>query len=773
MHATPNRFFSFQFSLLLSLGLGTIAAQAQEPDSDPASQDDIAQINKEVSILKSLRSTIDRSQFELDAAVDRLEWSVDEVIEFVRNEIAFEQYPGVLRGAQGTLMSRSGNSLDQALLLATLIKETGADARIARGNLSREQSEELLEQMGTPREPPPSPVNVAKWNEISGEAEIIQSDAESSRGERSPDIDIALEAAGLLKREIQKHADGQLLGSEPDELIREASDYFWVEYRESAAGSWIAVHPAFDEQSWGADAVEAITYYSDEIPTELSHKVRIAVFVERSELGDLKLTQIVPDYERPVANMLGRSFVFLNVPNQFNDNLLDSDVTQLRDSSEMFIPLFAGQVLPGSQGFDLDGVPYDLDLLADGVGATALFRTVGDRIDSATGALHGLGSDGPTDSRARYLTAQWIEYTLIAPDGKERTARRYLLDRVGPAAREAGKVEEASLERAEPWQVYASEEFMLAAGAYPDSVTLDVFLSRRLGGSELLHTYGTTGDLSMGDFTKVPGSESGANATVLLSLLQDFDNGIAEQLNAATYRSGPTLLALHWSPVSRDRMRFSTDIVSNERRSRAWRDQDVAQRDIILHGVWETVAESHALEMLNISALHVETPLASLSGEDESTPIRMLSDGEQLASLEISDSQRRKLRAELDSGYWVATRSHANADDLSWWRIDPASGSVIGMLSDGRGATATEYLIGLGGISMAFLGVLYIHSLGECTLEDMTAPQGSTKRGLECCLIDQFTPDGSHAETVAFKWAMATDTLKRQVGMDVKLCRGH
>ncbi len=54
----------------------------------------------------------------------------------VAEKIHYEPYRGVLRGAIGTAISASGNSLDQALLLGYLLRQKGYRVRIVRGELS-------------------------------------------------------------------------------------------------------------------------------------------------------------------------------------------------------------------------------------------------------------------------------------------------------------------------------------------------------------------------------------------------------------------------------------------------------------------------------------------------------------------------------------------------------------------------------------------------------------------------------------------------------------
>src|SRR5690606_19333666 len=106
-----------------------------------------------MSLIQELRGYIDRSQFDLEALLDTLYYDEEEIIAFVRDNIYFEQYPGLLRGAQVTLSSRAGNALDQSLLLAQLLKDAGLDARIARGRLSVDEAEALLLKLTVERAP--------------------------------------------------------------------------------------------------------------------------------------------------------------------------------------------------------------------------------------------------------------------------------------------------------------------------------------------------------------------------------------------------------------------------------------------------------------------------------------------------------------------------------------------------------------------------------------------------------------------------------------------
>ena len=72
---------------------------------------------------------------DLDELGFALGGDAETIIDWVRQNISFQQYPGMLRGAYGTLITRPGNALDQAMLLARLLGDAGYEIRIARGKL--------------------------------------------------------------------------------------------------------------------------------------------------------------------------------------------------------------------------------------------------------------------------------------------------------------------------------------------------------------------------------------------------------------------------------------------------------------------------------------------------------------------------------------------------------------------------------------------------------------------------------------------------------------
>lgn len=658
-------------------------------------------VEEQLTLINELRAIIDRSQFDLQALGDRLDWDPESIMRFVREEIEFEQYPGLLRGAQGTLMSRAGNSLDQAVLLAKLLKDAGLEARIARGNLNPEQIRTLLEQMLAKRAQPPAPADIERWSDLSARTKderLIE--AIDTPRPTDDEIDLAVETAGLLEKALAEN--GSHAPDNSQKLSSEAADYYWVEYRDSAGSSWQGIHPVFGAAQAQAPTLVASEYFAREIPQELQHQFRLAVFIERAELDQLKVHQVVPDWQRPAANMLGRSFSIFNYPDGFKGDLFEIDIEKAIAESELFTPVFDGEILPGTMGFDLDGVPYDLTATGPGsFGASPLFRTVGDKMDRAIASLQGLGSSEPANERTRYLTAQWIEYTLIAPGGEEKTFRRYVFDRIGPAVRASGTVSEITLQRARAWQLLSADEFLVAAGRYPDAFVLDELTVVKKAGHLLRRELYETGDFSMRSVERVSQDMRGPSAFALLALLRSFDTSLRNRLGTATYRPEPNLLALHVSFSDRKGQELSTDIISSQRRSRLSGVPESARSDVLFQGVWETVAERRAFDILGIAGDTVRSPFTlTVDVRNSGAELQLIHSGEvaRLGKMDIPEDQRVLIADELERGSAVLLLPGQSLDRLAWWRIDPITGSTVGILPDGRGSVSVEYKLLLAGV---------------------------------------------------------------------------
>lgn len=122
-----------------------------------------------------MAALLDPTEHDLDALGLELAFEEPEgIAAWVAENVAYEAYVGVLRGAEGTLVARAGNALDQALLLARLLTDAGYDARIALGALGDADALELVMGMFAPRAQPRATADAA------GLAESLRVDADAA-----------------------------------------------------------------------------------------------------------------------------------------------------------------------------------------------------------------------------------------------------------------------------------------------------------------------------------------------------------------------------------------------------------------------------------------------------------------------------------------------------------------------------------------------------------------------------------------------------------------
>ena len=199
---------------------------------------------------------------EVAAQASVLGYEPARIFTFVRDEVAFESYQGVLRGALGTLWGGAGNAADQATLLYALLRESGVEARFAQGTLSQSDAQALLQTMFTPA------------------LESGLTDVEPS---------------GLIADPLNDPM-----------LLAETTDHLWVQM--FTADGWLDLDPSFPGTEMGHRYAEPTATFSQP-PDELYHRLGVRVRLERITPDGLKLTYPL-EYKGRVADLVGQQVEF-------------------------------------------------------------------------------------------------------------------------------------------------------------------------------------------------------------------------------------------------------------------------------------------------------------------------------------------------------------------------------------------------------------------------------------------------------------------------------
>ena len=251
-----------------------------------------------------------------------------QVFAWVQANTSWIPYKGLLRGPVGVLMDRLGNSLDRALLLATLLRQPNRSVRLAHGTLSEEQAFELLPDLlilrhGGRFEPPEqgddslsSVAATYQLDEVSVRRTLVaQADSwerkRTQLRERAPEQ--ARRLAAAVGRPQADQADA-VLRSAVDVVLRSAvdalRDHWWVQMLDG--GTWVDLDLVSHAAAASLTAADR-TLDPENVPDDLRHRVMLRVIAEQWSNGVLTERVALERMLRP-SNLIGVPVVLSFIP---------------------------------------------------------------------------------------------------------------------------------------------------------------------------------------------------------------------------------------------------------------------------------------------------------------------------------------------------------------------------------------------------------------------------------------------------------------------------
>jgi hypothetical protein len=698
------------------------------PAGDPELEAAHRRLDAGFDALEEYRAAMPRQGFDAAALAARLGPDLSAAFAYLRDRVGYQPYAGALRGVRGTLLAGAGNAADRSLLLAALLKQQGFAVRFATAVLSDADAASLLDaaRPGDAAAVGPARLPATLLGAAGIEPARVEAGALQAAAARQAFLDsVGAEAAHQAPLVAAALGDAVIGGGDPRQSLREdVRDHVWVQVRDGDA--WVDLDPTLPAAIPGQRLAEAAETY-DALPERLWQSVQFVLTIERRDADGL-VTEELGGWSVRVADVMDSGLPAFTLVNQPLDTGGDPGASwSLDELAQAFTAYGSDAVLAASQfqpalilssGEVQLGKPFDLkgEILPDDPqirAAQGVQTAVGGGFAGAAGALDSLfGDPEPAPPPASTLTAYWIDYRIVGPDGA-RSFRRTILDRIGPAARAAGGTdlaEDAIDDDAARLRLSTVNEILVTGapptGEYAAALSLDHFLANRAYLTGLADVaYGAVAaDMSLlGKGSQYP------NLLLVLRLLQqEMLTEAAEAAGVAAYQAAPNLVIQQRGLMRRDAGLVAHRTIDLLDVSAATAPDavpaaaaDFQRRYGLLMTALESgvVSEQQARDCPDCAPVPVvDTGAVMRQATADGVPLVLLRPEQpaDVESLPLPGDFRAALAGELAAGNWVIVPAEpvsvAGEAVAAWWRINPGTGAILGIV-DGQGQTLAEFTI--------------------------------------------------------------------------------
>jgi hypothetical protein len=682
-----------------SLDLGT-PVDSRDSRSRADSEDRMAALDKSLRAVEEGERDAPRDRWDPDYVVTTVGRDPQRLFAWVRDNTFWVPYRGELRGPVGVLMDRQGNSLDRAVLLATLLEKAGQTVRLAHGELTQEQAQNLLptlvarrtvysamgpdapvESRNEVRATPLSPAEtiISQYRPvveaIGGSLDVNQEALEHNAAQI--DAQVAEQSARLLAAVSRPDArNGRL--QRLQRAIGELRDHWWVQRQNGTA--WVELDLLADPAAAALTrAAESIPL--GDLPAEMRHSVTLRVIAEQWSEAGLRRHKTLEYALRP-ADQIGVPLLLQFWPSAW---LADSQgsgaqhtLREAADQDQWAVVLSAGG--------DVVASAYLVESGVDPQPKAGLFGGL------SAGAADAF-ENGPKNKTQGALSAVWLEYEVHTPGEPPHIARRTIFDLVGSAMRAANETSPLVLDDGR--KLTRGLALIMRTEILPAPCALAPEFIAHLNGQSVIANRKLLTAVARGDLLPDPTSPQQLSARQLL--------------NEAAPPISPLL------PLSAMRLQYGvagnavfvgrTNILTRHRFF-APKDGRVAAMDAI-----DIVANDVDVDLATADAFRVrlqqgvfDTNIETLGGLGQTTSNVAqafaasrewvnIAPGQRAAvdTLNVPMDIRQRIGEDVDAGYTVVAPQRPAADQTGeWWRIDPVSGSALGVGPNGWGAAIFE-----------------------------------------------------------------------------------
>ena len=615
-----------------------------------------------------------RDAYDLEALAAKLT-TPQEAFAYVRDQIAYEPYRGVMKGAAGALLTHGANDCDRALLLARLLAAQGLEVKLVRATLPPTAARALMDDAAArpdalaclsaalpavPAPPSEEPVERKEFRQL-----FDQSVADRAGAIRLAESD----AVPVLAAAMSVAATRAAAPAPPSALhvwMQAVIDGRTVDLDTSRADAKFGEAPAPAGEAWTADA----------LPDELFHTVSLRLVEEALVGAGLERRKLVA-HDARAAEMLGTGLRLAIIPKTAPEAAGD------------YRPLvLAGDEMFEGTTFRLSGASVEPAASAGPGGMLGAF--------GGGGEPEGASKPAKEDPNGLRLARLWVEVVFHAPGLPDETVRRMIIDRVEP--------------QSGGWQLnpaLADDQVVRTLLIQTWDAVLDVGAPHPLALLQAQITALKTIDPVQTALAKNPALDprdipAPAPAPQLLgfffaSALKRHQLGTAAGAHLLGFLERPRLAFLRHGFVVGDWTDFATtaryregiDLVNAPIRFLG--RPEAAAAAALRAGVSDTILE---LYTLNYPAFFNTVPLIE-SAQAQKVTLVTVAGMAQLGQISVPPAIRAVLADEIAGGCVLVAPAHpiayAGTHAFGWWSLDPATGYAIGKMELGGAQGLAEY----------------------------------------------------------------------------------
>jgi len=609
----------------------------------------------------------------------RLNYDAEAIFAFVRDEIHYESYAGVLRGARGTLWARAAqHAADQAVLLGELLAASQIPYRFAVGPLEGTQVDALTARLTLTRDAAYAAfydATIAASLYTLGVAELPEATLDAAAPPALAGFDTAAQAAIDLAHASLERSNTAIMAAldaggvtlpplESHRLTdRELNQHAWIQVPDGP--DWLDYDPSLPEEALAAGPVAA-SETPDALPDDWRHHVKYSIAADDHTFGTLS--------RREVVAYSATSDALVDVPVAIS-MAAPEDLSSLGMS---LTELFTGQksIFPSiyAAGVTVDAVQ------------PLVFATGEATAEDPFGGSGGGPAEGET-------LAVWLVVEITSPDEAPVVIERALIDRVPPDDRASGLVVPENIAPVTMTPNALGEQTLPEFNVLP---VIHTDLARLPAVNAMAHfaedeVYGGLG--------------------LLGPALAGFREALGEEEEAPhgywSYPSAPNVTVFHASlpATGEETASIAVDLIHRRRTSLPLTDVEpsVTIHPLVLSGLLDAIAEHTMLAPETRGDLAQSSPYAvgpSITGIVDAAAtagldFRLLTSAADLAGIDADPASQRHITAALEVGQYVVVPEAPVAFDgkslLGWWIVDPATGRTRDQLQNGMASASARF----------------------------------------------------------------------------------